>query len=185
MSPRGSQLRETDMRAAGFTALLLLGGCALSPRTAPVPDPAHEEILVASLRALRANLPGEVVLDPRIAAYDVRPGQSWVGSWPWAQAQAFAALLDGEVAELEDVQECSFPWRGQSPDAQRCVMKGVDVHLALSRPIVRGDEAALIAYANADYTSAPLRESVRVIRLELSRRDGAWSVRTSRVIAAM
>jgi hypothetical protein len=172
------------MRVAGFAALLLLGGCAFS-MAAPAPHPAQEEILSASMRTLRASLPGELVIDPRIAAYDVRPGRSWVGSWSGQQAQAFAAMLGGEVAELEDVVQCSFPWRGQSGDAQRCVMKGVDVHLALSRPVVHGDLAAVVAYASADYRTASLRESTRVIRLELARRDGEWSVRSSRVIAAM
>lgn len=175
------------MRVAGCATLLLLGGCALSSAapTPPAPDPAQEQILSVSLQTLRASLPGELVIDPRVAAYDVRPGRSWIGSWTGAEVQAFAALLGGEVAEIEDVVECSFPWRGQSADAQRCVMKGVDVHLALSRPVIRGDQAAVIAYASADYRTASLRESTRVIRLELARRDGEWSVRSSRVIAAM
>ena len=173
------------MRAARWTALLLLAGCAAFPGPSSAPGPAQEEILTASLQSLRASLEGEMVIDPRIAAYDVRPGQSWVGSWPWRQAEAFALLVGGRVAELEDVRECSFPWRGQKPDEQGCVMRDADVHLALSRPVVRGDAAAVIAYANADHTSAPMRESVRVIRLELRRESGEWSVRTSRVIGAM
>jgi hypothetical protein len=173
------------MRVAGFAALLLLGGCALSSAARPTPDPAQDEILAASLLALRASLSGELVIDPRIAAYDVRPGQSWTGSWPGAQVQGFAELLGGRVAELEEVRECSFPWLGQTPREQGCVMRDADVHLALSRPVVRGDLAAVVAYANADQSSARLRESVRVIRLELRRQAGEWSVRSSRVIAAM
>lgn len=164
------------MRVAGFAALLLLGGCAFS-MAAPAPHPAQEEILSASLRTLRASLPGELVIDPRIAAYDVRPGQSWVGNWPGQQAQAFAAMLGGEVAELEDVVECSFPWQAHPPVERRCVMEGVDVHLALSRPVVRGDEAGVMAYAVADHRTA---KSTRVIWLELKRRDGMWAVHTSR-----
>lgn len=173
------------MRLAIVSALLLMGGCASAPRSAPAPDPAQEAILSASLRTLRASLPGELVIDPRIAAYDVRPGQSWTGTWPWAQAQAFAQMLDGKVVELEDVSECPFPWQGATHAAQRCTMRDADVHLALSRPVVRGDLAAVVAYANTGYTSAPLRESLRVIRLELRREAGEWSVRSSRVIAAM
>lgn len=169
------------MRIAGFATLLLLGGCALSSPAARVPDPAHEEILVASLRALRATLSGELVIDPRIAAYDVRPGRTWTGSWTGAQAQEFAELLGGEVAEVEDVVECSFPWQAQPPVERRCVMKGVDVHLALSRPVVRGDEAAVMAYTTADNRTATLHQSTRVIWLELRRRDGTWAVHTSRL----
>jgi len=173
------------MRVAGLAALLLLGGCALAPARSSEPDPAQAEVLSASLQTLRASLPGKLVIDPRIAAYDVRPGQSWVGTWPWRQAQGFAQVLGGRVAELDEVQECSFPWRGQTPREQSCVMHDADVHLAVSRPIIRGDEAAVIAYANADHTSASLRESVRVIHLELRREAGAWAVHSSRVIAAM
>ena len=168
------------MRISGFATLLLLGGCALSSPGARVPDPAHEEILAASLQALRASISGEVVIDPRIAAYDVRPGRNWVGSWPGKQAQAFAAMLGGEVAELEDVVECSFPWQAHPPVERRCVMKGVDVHLALSRPVVRGNEAAVMA-SIADNQPASLRQSSRVIWLELRRREGTWAVHTSRL----
>lgn len=173
------------MRITIAAALLFIGGCASAPRSSPAPDPAQAEILAASLRTLRAGLDGKVVIDPRIAAYDVRPGQSWVGSWPWAQAQQFAQAVGGEVAELEDVRECPFPWLGVTADAQRCTMRDADVHLALSRPVIRGDQAAMVAYASADHTSASLRESTRVIRLELRREAGEWSVRSSRVIAAM
>lgn len=173
------------MRLAIVSALLLVGGCASAPRSAPAPDPALEAILSASVRTLREGLDGKVVIDPRIAAYDVRPGQRWVGSWPWAQAQAFAQLLDGEVAELEDIAECPYPWQGATHAEQRCTLRDADVHLALSRPVVRGDLAAVVAYANEPYTSAPLRGSHRVIRLELRREAGEWSVRSSRVIAAM
>jgi hypothetical protein len=130
------------------------GGCALPSPGARVPDPAHEEILVAPLQALRASIPGEVVIDPRIAAYDVRPGRSWPGQ----QAEAFAAMLGGEVAELEDVVKCSFPWQAQPPVERRCVMKGVGVHLALSRPVVRGDEAGVMAFTFADPRTASLRQ---------------------------
>jgi hypothetical protein len=169
------------MRVAGFAALLLLGGCAFSIAT-PAPHPVQEEILAASLESLRASISGEVVIDPRIAAYDVRPGRGWVGSWPPRQAQAFAAMLGGEVAELEDVVECSFPWQAHPPVERRCVMKGVDVHLTLSRPVVRGDEAAVIAYAVADGRTASLRQPTGRIWLELRRRDGMWAVHnTSRL----
>lgn len=168
------------MRIAGFATLLLLGGCALSSPAARVPDPAQEEILITSLQALRASIPGEVVIDPRIAAYDVRPGQSWVGNWSGQQAQAFAAVLGGDVAELEDVVECSFPWQAHPPVERRCVMKGADVHLALSRPVVRGDEAAVMA-SIADTRPASLRRASGVISLELRRRDGMWAVHTSRL----
>lgn len=175
------------MRLAIVSALLLMGGCASAPRSASAPDPAQEAILSASLQTLRETLDGKVVvLDPRIAAYDVRPGTTFVGSWPWRQAQQLAGIVGGEVAELEDVIECPFPWQGGTPNnAQRCTLRDADVHLALSRPVVRGDLAGVMAYTNTSYTSAPLRESLRVIRLELRREAGEWSVRSSRVIAAM
>ena len=170
------------MRAAVAMVLLTLGACAHSGPAA-APEPAQEEIMAASLQALRASISGKVVIDPRIAAYDMR-GRVWVGSWPWAQAQAFAQILGGEVAEVEDLTECSYPWQEATPTPRRCTMRNADVHLALSRPVIRGDLAGILAYASADDNSASLRKS-HVIRLELRREAGEWSVRSSRVISRM
>lgn len=182
--PGPNQTRDamTRMRAAVAMVLLALGACAHA-RPAAAPEPAQEEIMAASLQALRAGISGKVVIDPRIAAYDVR-GRVWVGSWPRAQARAFARVLGGEVAEAEDVTECSYQWQEATPTPRRCAMRNADVHLALSRPVIRGDVAGILAYASADDDSGSLRKS-RVIRLELRREAGAWSVRSSRVISRM
>lgn len=170
------------MRAALAMALLVLGGCALSSPPA-APEPAQEEIVTASLQALRAGIPGTMVIDPRIAAYDVR-GPVWVGSWPWAQAQAFAQILGGEVAEVEDVIDCSYPWQEATPTPRRCTMRSADVHLTLSRPVVRGEVAGILAFASADDKSASLRK-FRIIRLELRRDSGEWTVRSSHVLSRL
>jgi hypothetical protein len=131
-------------------------------------DAAIIECVATKAMIVRANLPKSehrVLIEPLFASAEDAPGYDALTSRarPAGRSRALAEAFGGRVRQVKQ--------QGYCPS---CDIRGNDLLITLSEPIVAGDSAQVTLTALYEHTPGKL--AYETVRFTLARRAGSWTI---------